>query len=933
MTKNWNRITYLLGTMAVLAAVVACVRQQGVPEEGVRTVECDLVISARQQVSDPETRTILVDNQLVRWLPADDITVFSAGTQAKFTSTNSDVAAEALFTGTTTVYTEPVTGNAAYIWALYPHSDEATYDDGTITSVLPASQLAAEGTFADDLMAGIGRSVNPFIRTDEVDFRACSSGQTADGFTIDASGNLQATTLPSQNVSGVSTGMETAARTLEMNFDYVTSGIRFTLTQSGIETVTLTSVGGEPLAGTYTVGYGTNGSPAVLSIANPSSSITLVPPSGETFKTGVWYYFITLPGTFSRGLTFTLTSGSKEGSRTYSSAMTLRSGAFKKATGMDSTIVLEEQEVEVQVAGPDTWVAVDELHRSLPTDVRDKRTDRQVILFYSSWHCEHHANYPTIVDITGVQGYQGGIYINDYNAEVWGKNHGHDPCFWGTPLFGYYRTTDRWVMRKHAEMLADAGVDAVIFDCTNGSMLWEEGTNVLMQVWTEAQNQGVNVPKICFLLPFGGKGTEAEASTLTSLRRLWTWIYRDGNYSNLWYYVDGKPLIMAYDNVLTTSSTDRAIKNKFTFRPGQPDYVNGGSGTQWGWLEVAPQHLYNEEEMTVGVAQNASETSQGHCYAFNSPGTYGRSYTKANGHTLQSEGSYIYGYNFQEQWNNALAADPKYVFVTGWNEWTADRQDAWPPGQPWPAYPNAFPDEYDSERSRDIEPNQIWGDHGDNYYYQMIQNIRRYKGIDHHYPNVSKRITVDIDGQFGEWASVSPDFRHYPGNTMHRNHPYQSTREDLVYVNETGRNDIVDARVARDKDYVYFYVETAETISTRTGAGWMRLFINIDRDITTGWKGYDFCLNYKNPESATRGILSKCTVTTWNWEDEGYFDYAVSGNKMEIRVPRTLLGVGSGKLDFEFKWSDNMQQDGKILDFYENGDCAPGGRFNFHYKD
>ena len=43
--------------MAVAAAVVACARQEDLPEEGPKTVACDLVICAQQQVPDPETRT------------------------------------------------------------------------------------------------------------------------------------------------------------------------------------------------------------------------------------------------------------------------------------------------------------------------------------------------------------------------------------------------------------------------------------------------------------------------------------------------------------------------------------------------------------------------------------------------------------------------------------------------------------------------------------------------------------------------------------------------------------------------------------------------------------------------------------------------------------------------------------------------------------
>jgi len=42
--------------------------------------------------------------------------------------------------------------------------------------------------------------------------------------------------------------------------------------------------------------------------------------------------------------------------------------------------------------------------------------------------------------------------------------------------------------------------------------------------------------------------------------------------------------------------------------------------------------------------------------------------------------------------------------------------------------------------------------------------------------------------------------------------------------------------------------------------------------------------------------------------------------------------VFSDTLNFEFKWSDNSITDGNIMDFYVNGDAAPGGRFNFVYN-
>jgi hypothetical protein len=115
------------------------------------------------------------------------------------------------------------------------------------------------------------------------------------------------------------------------------------------------------------------------------------------------------------------------------------------------------------------------------------------------------------------------------------------------------------------------------------------------------------------------------------------------------FFWKGKPCIMAYPDNLTNSDTDRQIAYFFTFRPGQPDYVNGPSrDDHWGWLENYPQHGYvkNEnggfEEVAVGVAQNASPETNGHCSAFNLPGSFGRDFSQKKGFDPRIDG-YLYG--------------------------------------------------------------------------------------------------------------------------------------------------------------------------------------------------------------------------------------------------------------------------------------------------
>ena len=70
----------------------------------------------------------------------------------------------------------------------------------------------------------------------------------------------------------------------------------------------------------------------------------------------------------------------------------------------------------------------------------------------------------------------------------------------------------------------------------------------------------------------------------------------------------------------------------------------------------------------------------------------------------------------------------------------------------------------------------------------------------------------------------------------------------------------------------------------------------------------------------------------WVWETVGKVRYAVKGDVLQIEVPRKIIKMTGREISFNFKWSDNMQQDGNIMDFYLNRDVAPGGRFMFHFE-
>ena len=564
--------------------------------------------------------------------------------------------------------------------------------------------------------------------------------------------------------------------------------------------------------------------------------------------------------------------------------------------------------------------ATDALGRKLPSakEAGAKR-EKYVGLFYWTWHTNF-AHMDVCIPSEYIAKAPEAAY--DFNHPIWRKDITSN--FWGEPLFGFYRDTDKWVLRKHAEMLAAAGVDVLFFDCTNGSFTWRESYRALCETFMEARRDGVQTPQIAFMLAFW-----PSVESRTAIIDIYNDLYKPAEYEELFFKWEGKPLIMAYPEMLADVEGDaeqtainREIRNYFTFRPGQPVYnVGPQRPDHWGWLEIYPQHGFAPkkdggfEQATVGVSQNW--TAHNGLSAMNMPGAFGRSYTAKAGHSKDKEAVAL-GLNFQEQWERAFEIDPDLIFITGWNEWIMGRFDV------WQNQPNAFPDQFDQEHSRDIEP--MRGGHGDNYYYQMVANIRRFKGMSGEDVKPQSKHKIRIDGNFADWDGAAA-YDAIKGNTIHRN---SRGWGDYHYINNSGRNDIVGARVAHDANNIYFYVECASAITSPNDNAWMRLYINTDRNETTGWEGYDYILNRTTPSQTA--VLER-SAEGWAWSKAGDAEFKVDGCRMEIAIPRKALQLdGKKPFEIEFKWVDNSQVDGDIYDFYLSGDAAPLGRFNYLYR-
>ncbi len=588
---------------------------------------------------------------------------------------------------------------------------------------------------------------------------------------------------------------------------------------------------------------------------------------------------------------------------------------------------------------PDTWVFTDGLGRVSLTnaEVGDPREDRTLAMFYWTWHAELAAG--GAVNTTELMK-QYPEAKNDYNHQAWAGTGRY--CYWNEPIYGFYRTDDEWVLRKQAELLANAGVDTIFTDNTNGNMTWRSSYMALYKTWDDAQRNGaVDVPKVSFLLPFGpnsGNDSQVEA--------LYTDIYRPEKYQNLWFYFEGKPMIMAYNNSFRSESTPLAkeIYNFFTWRAGQPLYKIGSRGQdgQWGWLHTYPQSPYygtrenvvakQIEQMTVGVAQNHSYLTDS-ITAMNGVNVQGRSYTSdyPDRYLKEGDSASLWGYNFAEQFNYAIEKDPKVIFVTGWNEWHAWRQPT-PWGSEDAMVDNALVDQFDNEHSRDLEPTK--GELKDHYYYQFVNFARQYKGVNP-IPTPSENATIDMAAGADQWKAVEPYYASYIGNTEDRN---AAGYGSLKYTETSGRNDIIGAQVARDDEYVYFHVECAEDITPYTDKLWMNLYIDAKGDgALDGWNSFDYVLN-KTVPTATTAVLEKFTGNGYATEKVADVEYKVDGRTMTVKIAKSDLGLSGDDYTVNFAWTDNVHDEGNydaysgdILDFYISGDVAPGGRFKYSF--
>ncbi len=597
----------------------------------------------------------------------------------------------------------------------------------------------------------------------------------------------------------------------------------------------------------------------------------------------------------------------------------------------------------------DTWVATDALGRHMPladsvgTLKQDK--DRKVGIFYITWHGKGNHNLPgPYTDVAKILAEKPSARFD-----------GHDPIWkyggyhWGEPENGYFLSQDEWVIRKDLSMLQDAGVDVLVLDVTNGVCYWDEW-ELLFTTMRKMREEGNRTPEFVFW--------SFNNNPVNVVKSLYERYYKESKYSDLWFYWDGKPLLLynADPSVDATGNFEAKASDYpseifefFTLRNMWWGYYEWGVdhehgteryvGTEDNWsfgysmddervrrmtpFELASKHEGKVEECAVTPAQHPLAMK-------GATMGVGKSWSRETGEPPLNEydlpvgGTEGEGIYFQERWEDALAVDPPFIYLNDWNEWTAGKYnfgDTWFLGRENSSF--AFVDQYNAEFNRTIQP--MKGGYTDNYYMQMAQNIRRYKGVRPIPVNKGfKRISVD--GSFKDWDKVEVVYRDTRGDITFRD---ADGYAGLHYTDSTGRNDIQDSKVALGRDgNVFFYVKCGLDITSCTDPDWMLLLVDTDQDSGTGWYGYDVLVNRKVSEEGTTSVMR---YVDGDWKEISKARFAVDGSQMEIAVPASALGVTGKQVGFDFKWADNTGELKDPISLCLHGDTAPNRRFNYRF--
>lgn len=322
--------------LLALAAIALCACT--VQFEDTDTLGQEIIITASQE-GGGQTRTVIQDGTTsVLWEPGDEMKLFCDGKGSRMVSQNTEPAGVASFAGT---FNGVISFNEGFssstpLLGLYPYRADATADNTSITTTLPTEQTGKAGSFAKGMNICVAQS-----------------------------------------------------QSLKMGFYNVCGGVRFSLTQSGIKSVTFEGQDNEDLAGKVKIAF-EDGIPVVKEVLEGAKSITLAAPNGGTFETGRWYYIVALPGTLPGGFKMTFNTDTQYATLKSSGSVTVKRGVFGSLADADEGLQFNDK--EGVPAGEDIITFKDPIAKYACVEKFDKNGDGEL----------SYAEAAAVTDITGL---------------------------------------------------------------------------------------------------------------------------------------------------------------------------------------------------------------------------------------------------------------------------------------------------------------------------------------------------------------------------------------------------------------------------------------------------------------------------------------------------------------------------------------------------
>ncbi len=337
----------------------------------------------------------------------------------------------------------------------------------------------------------------------------------------------------------------------------------------------------------------------------------------------------------------------------------------------------------------------------------------------------------------------------------WENWYGRTMYRWDTaqavPLMGFYETADENVMRQHIIWMIEAGTDIIQCDMSNNiweAKDWDDRSSnanellfvnqLMMETLAKMRDEGITVPK--FMILSGTNWTENGLKVINQqLNALYQLYINNTRFSDLYYRLDGKPLVLLLDLGGKFYPQAKQIDNRWNIRFASvnmemnEDQRNKGF---WSWMDNEATSVLGPdgkpESITVPIG----------------------SFTNGGGWLHPTAHARRGGATFVEAWQTVIKDQPQHIFIHQFQEFAGQ-----PEGQGYDENHNRYVDSYSVDLSDDLEPTSL-----------TKSAYRGNGGWGYFYLNLNKALVSMLREKSPETTVVvvaKPDRRHeVSGNSM-----------------------------------------------------------------------------------------------------------------------------------------------------------------------